>query len=110
MMPSHHETFGLVYAEAMSQGLPVVYTRGQGFDEQFPDGEVGLAIESKYPQTIANAIETIVINYKSISNNCVQRITNFKWDKIGKIYKSLYDEILFAKDGIMPGEVDIKGE
>lgn len=108
VMPSHHETFGLVYAEAMSQGLPVVYTRGQGFDKQFPDGEVGLAIESKYPQTIANAIEAIVINYKTISNNCVQRVTNFKWDKIGKIYKSLYDEILTSKDENLSVEVNYK--
>ena len=30
VMPSIIETFGLVYAEAMSQGLPVIYTRGQG--------------------------------------------------------------------------------
>ena len=29
ILPSIHETFGLVYAEAMSQGLPVIYTRGK---------------------------------------------------------------------------------
>lgn len=40
-MPSHKETFGLVYAEAMSQGLPIIYTKNQGFDGQFPDGYVG---------------------------------------------------------------------
>ena len=26
IMPSHHETFGLVYVEALSQGLPIIYT------------------------------------------------------------------------------------
>ena len=40
IMPSYHETFGLVYAEAMSQGLPVIYTKGQGFDGFFEDGKV----------------------------------------------------------------------
>ncbi|MED4207262.1 glycosyltransferase family 4 protein, partial [Neobacillus mesonae] len=35
IMPSIKESFGLVYAEAMSQGLPVIYTRGQGFDKHF---------------------------------------------------------------------------
>ena len=29
-MPSKHETFGLVYAEAMTQGLPVIYTKNEG--------------------------------------------------------------------------------
>ena len=38
-LPSHAETFGLVYVEAMSQGLPIIY-EGQGFDKQFQDGEV----------------------------------------------------------------------
>ena len=45
IMPSHKETFGLVYAEAMSQGLPVIYTRGQGFDGQFLEGEVGYSVD-----------------------------------------------------------------
>ena len=40
-MLSIMETFGLVYAEAMSQGLPIIYTKGQGFDEQFDEGKVG---------------------------------------------------------------------
>jgi len=44
-MPSITETFGLVYAEALSQGLPVLYTRGQGFDRQFEEGEVGYAVD-----------------------------------------------------------------
>ncbi|NMA83795.1 MAG: glycosyltransferase family 4 protein, partial [Epulopiscium sp.] len=38
VMPSITETFGLVYPEAMSQGLPLIYTRGQGFDGQLEDG------------------------------------------------------------------------
>src|SRR5699024_9621156 len=38
IMPSFSETFGLVYPEAMSQGLPVLYTKGQGFDGQYEDG------------------------------------------------------------------------
>ena len=44
VLASRYETFGLVYAEAMTQGLPIIYTRGQGFDGQFPDGKVGFAV------------------------------------------------------------------
>ena len=36
VMPSIRESFGRVYAEAMTQGLPVIYTRGQGFDGLLP--------------------------------------------------------------------------
>lgn len=31
-MPSFKETFGLVYAEALSRFIEVIYTKGQGFD------------------------------------------------------------------------------
>ena len=33
-MPSLIETFGLVYIEALSQGLPVLFTENQGIDEE----------------------------------------------------------------------------
>ena len=29
-MPSTGETFGLVYIEALSQSLPIIYTKGDG--------------------------------------------------------------------------------
>lgn len=51
IMPSITETFGLVYVEAMSQGLPVLYTRGQGFDQFFHEGVVGYSVNP------TNAIE-----------------------------------------------------
>jgi glycosyltransferase involved in cell wall biosynthesis len=35
IMPSIHETFGLVYIEALTQGLPVLYTKNQGIDGLF---------------------------------------------------------------------------
>lgn len=31
-MPSRHETFGLVYIEALLQGLPILYTHNEGVD------------------------------------------------------------------------------
>src|SRR5699024_2410772 len=59
IMPSKRESFGLVYAEAMSQGLPLIYSTGQGFDQQFPDGCVGFGVKSKKKNDIAAKIEKI---------------------------------------------------
>ena len=52
VMPSFHESFGRVYVEAMSQGVPVIYTRGQGFDGIFEDGEVGCSVSPNNPSEI----------------------------------------------------------
>ena len=97
VMPSYNETFGLVYAEAMSQGLPVLYTKGQGFDGQFPDGEVGYAIDPYSPEDIANKIICAMQNYESINMNCIQRYQKFYWNRITDEYLTVYTEILGHK-------------
>jgi glycosyltransferase involved in cell wall biosynthesis len=57
IMVSHHETFGLVYIEAMSQCLPIVYTQGQGVDGYFKDGQYGFSASSQDVASISLAIK-----------------------------------------------------
>ena len=47
IMPSFTETFGMVYAEAMTQGLPCIYTKNEGFDGNFADGDVGFCVNNR---------------------------------------------------------------
>ena len=90
VMPSHHETFGLVYVEAMSQGLPIIYTKGQGIDGYFEDGKVGYSVNTKDINDIVKKIEMIMHNYSNISKNCYNLVENFSWNKIAKIYHNIY--------------------
>lgn len=90
VMPSVTETFGLVYAEAMSQGLPVIYSKGQGFDGQFNEGVVGYSVESSSAVEISNKVEDILANYVDISKNCVNKVDKFNWRKISEEYIQLY--------------------
>ena len=92
IMPSKHETFGLVYAEAMSQGLPVIYTRGQGFDGHFKEGEVGYSVQYNSAEEIVERIKDILNNYETISNNCITKVDRFDWNKIAKEYLEIYFE------------------
>lgn len=94
VMPSHTETFGLVYAEAMSQGMPVLYTKGQGFDKQFPEGTVGYAVSDKNAEELADKIELVIQNYEKLSENCINLVERFRWKKIATEYKELYCEAL----------------
>lgn len=93
-LPSLTETFGLVYAEAMSQGLPIIYSKGQGFDKQFPDGLVGFPVDSRSPEQLAEAILNIEGNYKEISNNCVSCSEKFNWRSIADKYIMIYKKLL----------------
>ncbi len=93
VMPSFAESFGLVYAEAMSQGLPVVYSAGQGFDGQFVEGEVGYSVDSHSPQSVADGILKVIENYGNISPYVSQKSRKFRWDEIVKIYSDIYEKI-----------------
>jgi glycosyltransferase involved in cell wall biosynthesis len=93
VMPSKTETFGLVYAEAMSQGLPLIYTRGQGFDSQFPEGEVGYAVPWNDPEEIVRCVLLIYDDFDNRSRNCVDLVDRFSWQDIAAQYASIYANI-----------------
>jgi len=96
VMPSILETFGLSYAEALSQGLPIVYTKGQGFDGFYKNGEVGYAVQALDVEDIAEGIENAINNYSFLAQNVVNLSLNedFEWGQIAKRYCRLYDTIL----------------
>lgn len=93
IMPSYEETFGLVYAEAMSQGLPVLYTKGQGFDGFFPDGEVGYSVSPDDVAEITTKIQRITQNYGTISLHCMKCASRFDWKQIATEYNTIYQHI-----------------
>src|SRR5690606_11180955 len=45
-MPSKAETFGLVYVEAMLQGLPILYTANEGIDGFYQE-KIGEKVSKK---------------------------------------------------------------
>ena len=93
VMPSKHETFGLVYVEAMTQGLPVIYTKNEGFDKFFDDGEVGYPIIYNNYSEMAQKIELIIENYEEISRKCIENSSLFNWQDIASRYIEIYKQI-----------------
>lgn len=94
VVPSFKESFGLVYPEAMSQGLPVVYTRGQGFDGYYPDGHVGYAVNPQSPHDIAEKIKLIYKDYDRISENAYNESSQFSWNNVSNKLIGLYENVL----------------
>lgn len=93
VMPSYTETFGLVYAEALSQGLPVIYSCGQGFDGQFPNGEVGYSVNSSDSKQIADSIIELMEKKNQISLRCIEKSKKFDWEKISSMYTAIYKRL-----------------
>lgn len=92
VLASTTETFGIVYAEALTQNLPIIYTKGEGFDEQFPDGIVGKNVDYTSKVDIAEKILFIKNNIDKYKKN-YERSLKFSWKFIAKQQMNLYENI-----------------
>ena len=90
LVPSSAETFGMVYLEAMSQGVPVLYTRGQGFDGQFEEGEVGFSVVCGNVKQQAQMLGDMANEYAQRSARCIDRAKDYAWPIIAKKWMELY--------------------
>lgn len=91
VMPSYTETFGLVYIEAMSRGIPIIYTSGEGVDGFFEVGEVGYPILPNDKEDMIRKIFKIKENYKVTSSNCIKNSKKFDWKEISTNYFKCYN-------------------
>ncbi|MCG1265168.1 glycosyltransferase family 4 protein [Staphylococcus epidermidis] len=91
-MPSFNETFGLVYIEALSRNLPILYTKGEGIYNYFDEKNYGIAVEPGSITDIRKGISFIIDNYDEIQENLKDKhfLNNFNWENIGKVYEKLY--------------------
>jgi glycosyltransferase involved in cell wall biosynthesis len=92
LMPSKYETFGLVYVEAMSQGLPIIFSQGQGVDGFFQYGEVGFSVKYNNIRDLVDKINLIVANYDVMSANCNKQAKEFSWLNISNKYIYIYSQ------------------
>lgn len=99
VMVSSPETFGLVYVEALTQRLPIIYAHNEGFDGFYKDGFAGYPAHAGNVDSIAEAIENLIKNYDTIAKNiCTLDLdTDFEWNNIGKKYLNMYNEIVSKK-------------
>jgi len=92
VMPSFFETFGVVYLEALSQSLPIIFSKGQGIDGYFEEGEVGYGVDPENDSDIADKIEQVILNYDSITAHSFD-LEQFRWSAIALRYQQLYNEV-----------------
>ena len=88
VLPSVRETFGLVYLEALSQNIPVIYIKGEGIDGLLNDYN-GEGLECPSVENIKESIEKVFKFYNKYSNKDID-FESFRWSKIASEYYKLY--------------------
>ena len=92
-MPSITESFGLAYTEAMSQGLPVVHSHGQGVAGLFRPDTVAEPVDPRDPEAIAAGLACLAARCERVREECVAEATRFNWERIAGTYVTLYEAL-----------------
>lgn len=91
VMPSKHELFGLVYIEALSQGKPVLYAKGEGIDGFLKDYHAGKAVDPDNAMDISRGIQAIAREYETYTD-FDDVVLPFNWNTIATVYKNMYEK------------------
>ena len=91
VLSSRYETYGVVLAEAVAAGLPILSTP-VGIAEQVADLIVPQEIAQNKPGTFAEFIETILWN-KKITNHQSPITNQFTADIIGRKLMAVYEQV-----------------
>jgi glycosyltransferase involved in cell wall biosynthesis len=92
--PSRHETFGIVLAEAMSAGLPVI-APDRTAPPEFVDESCGILVPPDDVPAIAAALERLLTNLSSYRSDAVRRavVERFGFDAFGRRLVALYEDL-----------------
>ena len=92
------ESFGLVLAEAMACGTPVIGSSSGGIKNIIKNGKNGLVFEEKNPDDLAEKVSKVLNDAKlkkRLSKNGLKYARqNYDWNKISKKFSSLYGQLL----------------
>lgn len=103
-MPSHRESFGMVYAEALLAGTPCLYSKGRAIDGLFPDGTVTLGVDPADAGAMAAALlrlcrEESVFKARLADAQAAGELDILRRHTIAERYSA---HLQAAIDGVMP--------
>jgi glycosyltransferase involved in cell wall biosynthesis len=103
VLPSHCEAFGIVVAEAMAFGLPIVATRCGGMLELVTDGDNGFLVPPNDVASLAEAIEILAEDpalRDRFGRRSTEKTRNLNtWDECGKQIFSILTAIRGERSG-----------
>ncbi len=100
VMPSSHESFGLVAAESLACATPVVATRVGGLTAIVRDGETGFLVPWRDPALFADRLRVLLTD-RELRDGMAARargsVERYSWQRIADEHLALYDEVLAAR-------------
>ena len=95
VIPSVHEAYGMVAAEAMSYGKPVIASDTGGLPEVV--GDAGILVPPQDDKALADAIDALdsdEVERRQLGSAAKKRMQAFSWDEMAKRTGDLYSELV----------------
>jgi len=101
VLASVHDGFGMVQAEAMACGLPVIATTNTGAPDLFTDGEEGFIVPVRNPEAIREKVLLLYENPElqaEMSKAAIRRMAEIGgWREYGERAVRLYEQALAGR-------------
>ncbi|MFH0758703.1 MAG: glycosyltransferase, partial [Bacteroidota bacterium] len=95
VLPSYPETFGIVFIEALSAGIPIIYSENSGIDGYFESYLVGEKVDHRSVSGIRSAIERIIEGNQSYRSEILRLKASGELDAFSSAYVGkCYTEII----------------
>ncbi|MGH7195564.1 MAG: glycosyltransferase family 4 protein [Candidatus Saccharimonadales bacterium] len=91
------EAFGLVFAESLATGTPVIGTKTGGIKDIVIDGENGFLVDQKNSRQIADRLQSLIDDPKLLKKMQAKSrqhiVDNFSWSAITKKYQQVFAKL-----------------
>lgn len=97
VVPSHHESFGMVALEALACGAPVIASNVGGLASTIEDGHSGLLVPHDDPTALADRLEfllTAEARRTALSGAARQRALSYGWNSVARKLCHLYADLI----------------
>jgi D-inositol-3-phosphate glycosyltransferase len=96
IVPSYHESFGMVAVEALASGTPVVASRVGGLATIVKDGETGYLFDERSPEQLATYLCLLMSENeirRSMAGAARQSVMKYNWASTAKGLLGVYREL-----------------
>ncbi len=98
VIPSYHESFGMVALESLACGTPIVATDVGGMRQIIHHGEMGRIVSDNSPHKLAGEISRLLFNGDQVQDARMRReaMAEFSWATIADRILHEYNRLLYA--------------